>query len=86
MTKLFHNQTFNKIVLVVGSCCLLLLIFGAFHYSKANRINTYLKARSVPSGRVFENIKEYWFGLIPRNKSLTMKPNLLISGDIAKES
>ncbi|MDW7797748.1 hypothetical protein SCR05_09345 [Streptococcus canis] len=59
MTKLFHNQTFNKIVLVVGSCCLLLLIFGAFHYSKANRINTYLKARSVPSGRVFENIKEY---------------------------
>lgn len=59
MTKLFRNkQRFKTLAIIVGSFFLLLL-FGAFHYSKGNRINTYLKARSATSGPVFENIKEY---------------------------
>lgn len=60
MTKLFRNkQRFKTLTIIVGSFFLLLLLFGAFHYSKGNRINTYLKARSATSGPVFENIKEY---------------------------
>lgn len=62
MTKLFRNkQRFKTLAIIVGSFFLLLL-FGAFHYSKGNRINTYLKARSATSGPVFENIKVFGVG------------------------
>ncbi|MGT2935561.1 zinc ribbon domain-containing protein [Streptococcus castoreus] len=59
MANLFHNRRFKITMTIFGSLVLLFLIFGAFHYSKGNRINAYLQARAAPSGSVFENIKEY---------------------------
>ncbi|EHI70869.1 zinc ribbon domain-containing protein [Streptococcus ictaluri] len=58
--KLYFQKKSVKIASALLALFLLLLLaFGAFHYSKTNRINAYVAAKSSSSGAVFEQIKEY---------------------------
>lgn len=59
MTRFFQKKQAKSLAIGFVSLFVVLIGYGAFHYSKANRINAYLQARSSGSGQVLENIKEY---------------------------
>ncbi|VTS42312.1 Predicted membrane protein [Streptococcus pseudoporcinus] len=59
MKQFFRKKWIKISFSFLGFLFLGFMAFGSFYYSKANVINRYTKARSLSTGSVFENIKEY---------------------------